>query len=197
MSEVYIGIERGDGTVAHMAFQTDGRFPSKPIGVGWAQFGNGTWGRAPTDASIQAEVDRQSRAWAALGDAAAASWKRLSGAEHETFNRHRHHRDALEMVGGVIRHNMPKARELHRHLLRHQRAEKLLILDAAFNGATARGDQARAAALEAIRAELRDLTDDPRIDAAQTIDQLVAVGFTQDAEIAMDQLRNDIKNAGA
>lgn len=224
MSEVYVAIEREDGTVAHLAFQTDGRFGRLPNGVGWAQFSgpdeNGfrLWGRPATDAAIQEEVDRESRrvyeaaqrrlatlvergvsplpTLLELDGARAVSWKRLSADEHEKFNEHRYHRDALEMVKGEIRHNMPKARELHRHLLRHQRAEKLLVLDANYNGAVAAAETDRAAAIEVMRQELRDLTDDPRIEAAQTIDELVQVGFTEDGESALDALRAELKTMG-
>jgi hypothetical protein len=101
------------------------------------------------------------------------------------------------MQGDTIAHNMPKARELHRHLLRHQRAEKLLVLDGAYNGAVANGDTVRAAAIEAKRGELRDLTKDPRIDAATTIDELAVVGLDADGEAAMAALRDSLGKPGA
>lgn len=200
MAEIYVAIERSDGTVAHMAFQTECRAPSRPQGQ-WMPAANGAWAILPTDENIAFEVSRVAKMWEADG-VSVVSWKRLTNAEHEQFNEFRQHRDALELVSGKIQHNMAKARELHRDLLRHQRAEKLLVLDAAHTGATALGDKGRADNIEAMRVELRDLTSDPRIDAATTVGELAQVGFTEDGEAAMAELRaaireNRVVNAGA
>ena len=187
MAEVYIAIERSDGTVAHLAFQTETRAPKKPAGQ-WMPAANGAWVILPTDENIAFEVARAAKMWEAEG-VSVVGWQRLTNDEHEKFNQHRHHRDALEVRDGTISHNMEKARELHRHLLRHQRAEKLLVLDGAYNGAVGQKDSAKATAIEAKRQELRDLTDDPRIDAASTIEELVAVGIDEDGEAALEDVR--------
>jgi hypothetical protein len=192
MSEIYVAIERSDGTVAHMAFQTECRAPSKPQGQ-WMPAANGVWTILPTDFNIAFEVARTARTWEAEG-VSVVSWKRLTLAEHEQFNEYRHHRDALELVGGKVQHNMPKARELHKHLLRHQRAEKLLVLDGVYNGAVAQKNNAKADAVEAKRQELRDLTSDPRIDAATTVAELVQVGFTEDGETALEDVRSFVRS---
>jgi hypothetical protein len=147
---------------------------------------------------IEAEVRRfEVEQWQRLDGLTVLRWRRIDADEHAMFNQHRHHRDAIEMQGDTIAHNMPKARELHRHLLRHQRAEKLLVLDGAYNGAVANGDTVRAAAIEAKRGELRDLTKDPRIDAATTIDELAVVGLDADGEAAMAALRDSLGKPGA
>ena len=193
MSEAYVCVSVSDGMVYHLAIQLEARLAGPPpAGSGWAgPFMDGTYGREATDAVIQHEVDRAAVAWATRSEGAVTvlGWRRLSQAEHDTFSRNRPHRDALEDVAGVLQHNMSKARELHRHLLRHQRAEKLLILDGAYNGAVGAGNTVRAAAIEAMRAELRDLTSDPRIEAARDVAELVQVGFTTDGEAALDAVR--------
>jgi hypothetical protein len=193
MSEVYLVLERSDGSVVHLAVQTRFRAPSRPTGPGWTQDSAGYWNREITAESLAHEVRREERRWIALDGLTLVSWRSLSIDEHEQFNQHRHHRDAMELVGGVVQHNMPKARELHRHLLRHQRAEKLLILDGAYNGAVAKGDTAKADEIEAKRQALRDLTSDPRIEAAKDISELVQIGFTEDGEAALDALRAELR----
>lgn len=195
MSEVYLVCERSDGSIVHLAVQLRLRTPTRPPGPGWSQDADGYWNREVTSESLAYEVRREERRWIALDGLTLVRWRTLSNAEHEQFNQFRHHRDAMELSGDVIQHNMPEARELHRHLLRHQRAEKLLILDAAYNGAVATGDTARADEIEATRAALRDLTDDPRIDAATNIGELVEVGFTEDGEAALDALRAALRRA--
>jgi len=103
------------------------------------------------------------------------SWRRLTLAEHEMFNQNRNHRDALEDVNGVLRHNMVKARELHRSLIRHSNGAKFLTIDREWVDAFAKGDKQTADAVEAQRQAMRDVVDDPRIEAAQTIEELLAV----------------------
>jgi hypothetical protein len=195
MSEHYLVLERSDGSVVHLAVQTRIRAPSPPTGPGWSQDASGYWNREITAESLAAEVRREESRWIATDGLTLVSWRTLSVDEHEKFNEYRHHRDAMELVGGVIQHNMPKARELHRHLLRHQRAEKLLILDAAYNGAVAQGDTPRAAEIEARRAALRDLTSDPRIESAKDVTELAQVGFTEDGEAALNALRAELRRA--
>jgi hypothetical protein len=103
------------------------------------------------------------------------SWRRISDDEHRLFNENRHHRDALKDDGKTISHDMDKAREIHRNLLRHQRGEKFAALDAKWMQAAAKGDKRAAADVDAKRQALRDVTDDPRIAAARTIDDLLQV----------------------
>jgi hypothetical protein len=184
----------------HVAVQLVARLVgTPPPGSGWlGPDGSGYYYRVPTDAVIQHEIDRAAVAWSNRANPAenvtVLSWRRLSQAEHDMFGTNRHYRNALEEVAGVIQHNMPSARELHRQLLRHQRAEKLLILDAAYNGASAQGDNARAARIEALRQTLRDLTSDPRIDAANNISELAQIGLASDGEQSLEELRAELRN---
>lgn len=190
-TENYIVISRTDGSVAHMAFQMVGRFPRAPNGF-WTLLDDSLWaslktfltgaltsrpawatyGREPTDQAINHEVMRLDAGWMARGEPGLISWRRISEAEHFMFNEHRRHRDALEDAGGTIRHNMPRARELHRDLLRHQRVEKLMALDGQFNAARTKQAQD---AIEAKRQALRDAPADPRIDAAVSVQDLLTI----------------------
>lgn len=174
-SEIYIVVSRSDGSVAHIAFQTRGRFPSQPKG-GWERDPEGDkgfgWKREATDANIEYELARHSANWGRMGDPTLVGWRRLSLEEHEMFNKDRVYRNALKDDGGKIKHDMPKARELHKARLRHLNGDKFMSLDRQWVDASASGKKSEADAIEAKRKALRDFVNDPRIDAAQTIEEL-------------------------
>jgi hypothetical protein len=71
--------------------------------------------------------------------------------------------------------NMSKARDLHRDRLRRLRAPKLAALDVAFIRAMETNDSGRLKDIAAQKQALRDVTADPRIDAAATPEALSAV----------------------
>jgi hypothetical protein len=75
----------------------------------------------------------------------------------------------------IITINMSKAREIHRDRLRRMRAPKLAELDVAFIRAMETSDTARLAEISKQKRALRDVTADPRIDAAATAETLSAV----------------------
>lgn len=172
--ELYIGVSRSDGTVAHVAMQLEGRFPSRPRG-GWTLVDGATWKREGSDANIEYELARINQNWVRTGDATMVGWRILSPAEHEMFNQNRQHRNALEDVGGKIQYNMVKARELHREFLRHYNGDKLIGLDREWVNASAAKDTLAVTAVEAKRAALAASVTDPRIEAAQTIEELLLV----------------------
>lgn len=192
-TEIYIAISRTDGSVAHMAVQLLGRFPRQP-NVYWQRLDDDLWdriklfvvgltgkpnwatfGREPTDQAINFEVMRQDANWVRYGDPGMVSWRRISDDEHEMFNQHRWHRNALEDAGGKIQHNMPKARELHRQMLRHFNGDKLIFLDRDWVNASVAKDILMVKQVEDKRKALADTVIDPRIEAAQTIDELLLV----------------------
>lgn len=181
MAEVYIGISRDDGSVVHYAFQTFMRCPVNPGGP-WRRV-DGGWERDASDANIEFDVMRLTRYWASRKDeagnpdpdAAMVGWRRLTQAEHDMFEQDRHYRDALEDTGGKIQHNMTKAAELHRARIRHDNGDKFLTMDREWVDAMARGDKLAADAVEAQRKAMRDSVNDPRINAARSIDDLKAI----------------------
>ena len=78
---------------------------------------------------------------------------------------------------GRIEHDMAHARELHRNLLREARAPRLAALDLAYLQADEANDQPRKTAIAQEKQRLRDVTLDPRIEAAQSIAELQLVGL--------------------
>lgn len=73
----------------------------------------------------------------------------------------------------MITVNMEKAREIHRNRMREARSPLFKDLDVAYMVAIERGLDT--AEIVAQKQELRDVTKDPAIDAAQTTDELKAV----------------------
>jgi hypothetical protein len=73
----------------------------------------------------------------------------------------------------MITINMEKARDIHRTKMRVAREPLLTKLDIAFQRALEQN--ANTATIVAQKQALRDVTSDPAIEAAQTIDELKAV----------------------
>ena len=84
-------------------------------------------------------------------------------------------RNAWKQNGSLVGHDMGKARDIHRDALRFLRKPKLEVLDMAYLRADEQGDVAEKARIAAKKQVLRDVTDDPRIEAAQSPEQLKAV----------------------
>lgn len=170
--EIYLAVSRTDGSVAHVAFQTEGRFPSRPLG-GWTkQEGQFVWSREATEENIEFELARVNANWSRLGDPTMIGWRRINDEEHRMFERDRAYRDALTDNNGKLEHDMPKARELHKARLRHRNGDLFMSMDREWVDANAKGDKAGAAEVESRRKALRDSVDDPRIDQATSIDEL-------------------------
>ncbi|WP_275272289.1 hypothetical protein [Limnobacter sp. P1] len=72
----------------------------------------------------------------------------------------------------MISIDMTKAREIKRDMIRAERAPMLATLDVQFMRAVETGDTAAQQAIAAQKQRLRDATQDPRIDTAQTPDEL-------------------------
>lgn len=76
-------------------------------------------------------------------------------------------------------HDMPKAREIHRAHLRRARVAEFDRLDNDYRVADEAGDHQAKKDIGAVRQKFRDVTEDPRIEAAQTIDELKALRLEQ------------------
>ena len=72
----------------------------------------------------------------------------------------------------MIKIDMAKAAEIQRNRIRAARDPLLAALDVEFMRAVERGDQAEQARVAAEKQRLRDLTKDPHLTAAQTVDEL-------------------------
>src|SRR3990167_1003425 len=172
-AHVKLALTMDNGTVAVMAFVTEGRSPTLPFGAQWIPPGE-FWSRQPTDANVWAELRKACPGVNQLGirRPVPLSYAVITNAE---IPADRAYRNAWEFVGGRVVENLAKAKELHRDKLRRQRTELLLPLDIEWSRAMATDDKAAASAVEAERQQLRDAPDDPRIEAAQTVDELKAV----------------------
>lgn len=82
-------------------------------------------------------------------------------------------REAWVATGKGVDIDMPKARDIKRDALRVERAPLLAALDLEISRAYK--DPAKQDEIEAKRQALRDVTADPMIDAATTVDELKAV----------------------
>lgn len=71
--------------------------------------------------------------------------------------------------------DMPKAREIWKNKLREARKPKLEALDVEAMRAVEDGDNAKTREVKQKKQALRDVTVDPRIEAAQTYEELKAV----------------------
>lgn len=84
-------------------------------------------------------------------------------------------RDAWFDNNGVITHDIVKARGIYRDKLRRARAPMLSELDVDYMKALEAGNAAEQSRIVNVKRGLRDITDDPRIDGAQTVDELRAL----------------------
>ena len=76
---------------------------------------------------------------------------------------------------GRIDVDMPKAREIHRDVLRRMRAPLFGEPDVDYVKADEAGDEAAKASVRSYKQALRDVPQDPRIDAAETPEELKAI----------------------
>lgn len=142
-----------DGSLAIMAFITKGFNPD-----GSVQFE-----RAATDANLRGEFKK-----ARLD---VASYRPIIDADLPL----RDYRNAWVDTGTNILYDMAKAREIQKARLRAARALLLAELDVAYQRADEDGDQPEKARIVAEKRRLRDITNDPRINAATTIEALAAI----------------------
>ena len=82
-----------------------------------------------------------------------------------------------DVANGTIRHDLTKARELHRDYMRHARTPLLLELDIQYMRADEQGPLGNAAKAKILiqKQALRDVTSDTAIEAAQTVEALKTV----------------------
>jgi len=89
--------------------------------------------------------------------------------------RDRTFRNAWKLEGGSIAHDMEKCREIHRSRMRLAREPLFAALDIEFMRANETGEAVKRLAVVKKKQELRDVTADPRIEAAKTPEELKAV----------------------
>lgn len=153
---VKIALKMRDGSLAVMTFITRGA-PNID--------------RKATPEAVDAEIVKT------FGPGAVLRWHPIADAD---VPESREYRNAwtISDSGGTIEYDMGKARELHRSKLRVLREPLLAELDVETMKALETKDDARLTAAVVAKQALRDAPADPRIDAAQTIDELRAITLT-------------------
>lgn len=124
------------------------------------------WERLLTAENVEAEIARSG--FAQPVDA----WRFI---ELEDIPADRAFRNAWVDDGKGISHNMAKAREILRDKLRAERAPVLEALDVDYMRADERKDEATKELIAANKERLRDITNDRRIDAATSVEELKAL----------------------
>jgi hypothetical protein len=85
---------------------------------------------------------------------------------------HRDYRNGWAFDGKTIVHDMVRCRDIHRDKLRELRKPKLAALDIAYQRADEAGDSKLKKDIAKQKQVLRDITKNPRIEAAKTVDDL-------------------------
>ena len=84
-------------------------------------------------------------------------------------------RNAWIDTGNSVNHDITKCREIHKNRLRDWRAPKLLALDIAYQRADEAGDGAQKKQIANEKQLLRDVTKNPAIASANTVEELLAL----------------------
>lgn len=158
---VFVAVTRADGGLSIKNVLMVARGSSLEHGATWIDQAAGVWARNPTQDVLEAEVRRE------FPDA--QRW-RVIDASHVPARDD--YRDALADTGASIAHDMPRARQKHRELLRHAREHAFRELDGQWLRAVGQGNQQEADRIEARRQAWREAPADPRIEAALSIDEL-------------------------
>jgi hypothetical protein len=154
----FVAITFDDGSVGIMQFVVQQYHPSTGAVV---------WEQMVSDEAINAEIARSAF------DRAVTGWRLI---EPGDVPEDRSYRGAWTDDGKAISHDMEKAREIQREKLREARKPLLEALDVDVIKAQTETKDARAvASAVAEKQRLRDVTDDPRIDAAQSVEELKAI----------------------
>jgi hypothetical protein len=124
---------------------------------------------APTPENIEAELAKRSHVFAG------ATWEIVPN-DYVDENTDRTYRNAWVHAKGRKKpdHDMPKAREIQKVYLRKARMAEFCRLDNDYRIADEAGDQKAKKDIGALRQKFRDVTEDPRIEAAQTVEELKA-----------------------
>jgi len=174
-SNVKIALNMDDGTVAIMSFCTQGRSPTLPFGAAWLNDDSGRWARPPTDANIKAEL---AKTFPGVNGVGKIKPKPVGFAlvEHTNIPADRTYRNALRFDGRTFTHDLDHCKRIHADRIRRDRAAALVELDGQWMRATGQKDSTAADAIEAERQKWRDAPADPRIDAAQSVEELKQIG---------------------
>jgi hypothetical protein len=159
-----VSITFDDGSVGIMHFILD---PNLEAGAQCEGYCPVKRQREATDAAIQAEVDKST-----FAPRVAVSWRRI---EEQDIPASRVFRNAWRDRDGRIEHCMSTCRKLHKDMMREHRAPLLSALDIEYQRADESGMQQEKKRVAHLKQMLRDITADPRIEAATTPEELLQV----------------------
>jgi hypothetical protein len=160
---VLIAMTMPDDSVQIMNLAVVARGDVLPSGAVWLKE-PGWWLRDPVPSVIEDEINKLFTA----GNRP-VSWRRV---EPGDLPSDRAYRPAWTDDGKRVVHDIGKAREWHRTLIRKMRAPAMAQLDGEFMRALGQGKKAEQDTVEAERQKWRDAPADPRIDAAQSVEEL-------------------------
>lgn len=153
----HIAINFEDGSVGVMLFVTRE----------YTSDGETRWARAADREGVIQEIAKSSY------DQKVVSWRFLEKSEVEKIPPHwREYRNAWKLTDSISI-DMDAAKEIHKDKLRRLRKPLLEALDVAYMRQLETGEDA--SAITSQKQALRDVTDDPAIDKATTIEELKAV----------------------
>jgi len=170
--EIPVAIVFASGRVTVMSYTVRGRGSILPKGATWVDGADGWWERPATDENITRMFLRVlSRVEEDGEDIVGATWRRIEGPlpGRDDYRNSWYWNEQARAV--VV--DMPRARELHRELLRQRRVIKLQELDVEAMRALSAGQSV--ADIEARKQQLRDAPQDPRIDLSATVEDLKAI----------------------
>lgn len=169
LSTTLVAVSLDDGSLSILSFLTVGRGTTLPYGAQWIE--PGVWQREPNDTNVFHEI---SRAFPFMSDTGSTLPKPTGYRVVTTLEvpQDRTYRDAWMHDGVTIIHHMGKAKEIHRNILRAERAPLLADLDVQYQKADEKNDAAEKMDIAKRKQELRDITKLPSIEAATTIEDL-------------------------
>lgn len=161
----FVAITFNDGSVGVMQFVLD---PNLMPGAQAVGLGPKTGRRYATNKAIQSEIDRS--VWNV--GLVPVSWRRIDRSDLPAT---RAYRNAWRDNGAGIAHCMATAREIHRQHLRQWRGPRLQALDVEYQRADERNDDAAKSRVGSLKQQLRDCTKDPKIDACESVQDLLSL----------------------
>jgi hypothetical protein len=170
----YIVLSYPGDRVVILGFLTKARGNVLPFGASWLPEHPGWWYRPATDANIREELSRTTETLRrSHGLGRPDSWKLVDKADLPAFEAgERRYRDAWRYDGTTFSFDASTLQELHRNVLRVDRAARLDDLDTAWMVATREGDAAAIAEINAEKQVLLDAPAAPEIVSASTPEEL-------------------------
>ena len=162
---VLVAVTRVSDPLMILEFVTLGRSPTLPSGAVRVSENSGAWFREPTPENLLAEARK-----ACVFGSAPVSVRVVDRKDVPVL-----YKEARVDNGLAITHDMVKAKEIHLDILRSDRAKLFEQLDGEWMRAMGQKKSAEADAIEAHREILRNITTDPRIAAALTIEDLTQI----------------------